>query len=98
MATEPVIMVRVYLARSPERRELLFRRLQQWEQLRGATVFQAIQGFGLHGVARGEVAPAVIEFFDSQEEVDRIVEDIAPLVDHIVFWPAHTTVQSSDPR
>lgn len=83
-------MVRLYLARSPERRELLFRRLQQWGQLRGATVFQAVEGFGQHGIARGQVAPTVIEFFDTKAEIDRVLEDLTPLVDHIVFWSAQT--------
>lgn len=92
MAVEEVVVVRLYLARSLKRRELLFRRLQRWEKLRGATVFQAVQGFGQHGVARGELAPAVIEFFDSRSEIDRVLEDLSPLVDHIVYWPAHTLI------
>jgi len=85
---EEILVVRLYLAQSLERRELLFRRLQHWQKLRGATVLQAQQGFGEHGVARGELAPTIIEFFDTREAVEKVVSDVGKLVDHIVLWPA----------
>lgn len=91
-ASEEVVVVRLYLASSLERRELLFRRLQQWERLKGATLLQAVQGFGSHGMAQGDLAPSIIEFFDTRAEVDRVLEDLTPLVEHIVWWPAHAIV------
>lgn len=85
---EEILVVRLYLAQSLERRELLFRRLQQWQKLRGATVLRAEQGFGEHGIARDDLAPTIIEFFDTREAVEKVISDVGELVDHIVFWPA----------
>lgn len=96
LPTEEVVVVRLYLARSVERRELLFRRLQHWEKLRGATVLQAEQGFGEHGVARGDLAPAIIEFFDTRAAAERVISDIQALVDHIIFWPAEALCRSEE--
>lgn len=90
-----VVVVRLYLASSLERRELLFRRLQQWEKLKGATMMEAVQGFGAHGMARGDLVPAVIEFFDTAEAVDKVIADIRHLVDHIVSWPAQEHLSAS---
>jgi len=80
-------MVRVYLASSYERRQLLFRRLQQWEKLKGATMLEATAGFGEHGMAQGDLVPAIIEFFDTAEAAAKVIEDIRHLVDHVVSWP-----------
>ena len=87
-----VIVVRLYLASSLERRQLLFRRLQQWEKLKGATMMEAAAGFGEHGMAQGDLVPAIIEFFDTEEAVEKVIADIRHLVDHIVFWPAQESV------
>lgn len=87
---EEIVVVRLYLSQSLERRQLLFRRLQSWQKLRGATVLQAEQGFGEHGVARGDLAPTIIEFFDTPDAVEKVVSDVRKLVDHIVLWPAQT--------
>ena len=81
------VMVRVYLASSYERRQLLFRRLQQWEKLKGATMLEATAGFGEHGMAQGDLVPAIIEFFDTTEAAEKVIEDIRHLVDHVVSWP-----------
>ena len=83
-----VVVVRLYFASSVERRQLLFRRLQQWEKLKGATMMEATQGFGGHGMAQGDLVPGIIEFFDSPEVVAQVLADIRHLVDHIVTWPA----------
>ena len=94
MKTEKVIIVRLYLAQSAERRELLFRRLRHWEKLSGATVVQAVEGFGERGIAQGVNAPTIIEFFETEEAVERVIEDIEPLVDHVVCWPAQSIVKT----
>lgn len=87
-STSPVVMVRVYLASSHERQQLLFRRLQKWEKLKGATMTEATAGFGEHGMAKGTEIPAVIEFFDTEEAATQVIADIRHLADHIVSWPA----------
>jgi PII-like signaling protein len=92
--TEEVLMVRLYVVGSPEHRELLLRRLQRWEKLRGATVMQSVEGFGSHGVARGDAAPMVVEFFDSADEAMRVIDDVRDQVDRVVFWPASTVPES----
>ena len=84
-----VVVVRLYIASSLERRQLLFRRLQQWEKLKGATMMEAALGFGEHGMVQGDLVPAIIEFFDTPEAAQKVIEDIRHLVDHIVSWPAH---------
>ncbi len=86
--TRDVVMVRVYLASSHERRQLLFRRLQQWEKIKGATMLEASAGFGEHGMAHGDLVPAIIEFFETAEAAQKVIADIRHLVDHVVAWPA----------
>jgi len=83
-----VVVVRLYLASSYERRQLLFRRLQQWEKLKGATMMEASAGFGEHGMAQGDLVPAIIEFFETKEAAEKVIADIGHLADHIVSWPA----------
>lgn len=95
VAVREVVMVRLYLASSYERRQLLFRRLQQWEKLKGATMLEAAAGFGEHGMAQGDLVPAIIEFFDTKESAAKVVADIQHLVDHIVSWPAREFVNRS---
>ena len=87
-----VVVVRLYLASSHERRQLLFRRLQQWEKLKGATMMEAVAGFGEHGMAQGDLVPAIIEFFETAEAAEKVIADIRHLVDHIVSWPAREFV------
>ncbi|MCP4448435.1 MAG: DUF190 domain-containing protein [Myxococcales bacterium] len=89
-----VVVVRLYLASSHERRELLFRRLQQWEKLKGATMMEAVAGFGEHGRAKGDSIPAIIEFFETPAAAEKVIEDIRHLVDHIVSWPAQESIVS----
>lgn len=94
---EEVWVVRLYLAQTAERNELLFRRLRRWEKLRGATVIEAKTGFGEHGLPAADSAPIVIEFFERPEVAQRVIKDLSDVVDHIVYWPANTPAKPFSP-
>lgn len=83
-----VLVVRLYLASSYEQRSLLFRRLQRWEKLSGATMLEAAAGFGDHGLAQADSMSTIIEFFEAAETAETVIADIRHLVDHVVVWPA----------
>lgn len=88
------IMVRVYLAGTAVQRELLLRRLRDWEHARGATVFVGVAGFGDSGSATGEAMPTVLEFFDEPDRARQVIADLRMAVDgvHIVHWPVSLAV------
>ncbi len=96
--TTEALMVRIYLAGTETQRNLLLRRLRDWEQTRGATVFTGVAGFGDSGSARGDEIPTVLEFFDEKEQALRVVEDLKLAVAdaHIVYWPV-TVAATSGP-
>jgi len=92
-----VTMVRVYLAEG--RSDL--NKVEQWlkdeANVRGYTVFRGIEGVGSDGQKQtaslldlSSALPIVIEFFDTPERVDSILDNLQKLVkaDHIVSWSA----------
>lgn len=96
MNGETVTMVRLYLSEH-DGIERLVRRLHEQEQVRGVTVFRALEGYGesgvLHSAKLVDLAmdlPVVVEFFDTPEKVERICEHLADTVKpgHMVTWPA----------
>ncbi|MDH5632969.1 MAG: DUF190 domain-containing protein [Gammaproteobacteria bacterium] len=97
MKSETVTMVRIYLAEGEGQVSGLLKQLHDQEQVRGVTVFRGIQGFGEHGQMHSAGIidlslnlPVVIEFFDTPEKVESIVEHLADQVapGHLVQWSA----------
>ena len=97
MKTIEVTMVRIYLTEGEGIVKNLLKRLHDWEKVKGVTVFRGISGFGGSGVVHTSVAvdlmmdlPVVVEFFDTPEKVESILEHINTMLDpgHIVTWNA----------
>lgn len=97
MKTIEVTMVRIYLTEGEGVLKNLLKRLHDWEKVKGVTVFRGISGFGGSGVTHTSVAvdlmmdlPVVVEFFDTPDKVDSILEHINTMLEpgHIVSWSA----------
>ena len=97
MKTIEVTMVRIYLTEGEGIVKNLLKRLHDWEKVKGVTVFRGISGFGGSGVVHTSVAvdlmmdlPVVVEFFDTPEKVESILDHINTMLDpgHIITWSA----------
>ena len=97
-----IIMVRIYLHEGEQRLQDLLSCLHDDSKVRGVTVFRGISGFGKSGKYHSSTLvdmsldlPVVIEFFDSPERVESILEHLNTLVEpgHIVYWSAKTNEQ-----
>ena len=96
-----VVFVRIYLTESEGIMEDLLRRLHDEEKVKGVTVFRGISGFGKSGKMHSSSLldmslnlPLVVEFFDTPQKVDAILEHISKDMEpgHIVSWPASLAV------
>lgn len=91
----PVIFVRVYIMESEKLLQVIVDYLQK-NKIRGASVFRAINGYGTSGSHTSSFMdlslnlPLAVEFFDDPEKVNKVLEDLQPLVkpEHIVCWSA----------
>ncbi len=97
MNWETVTFVRVYLTEADKTLKPLLKRLHNEEKVRGVTVFRAVSGFGgsgrLHTSSLVDLSldlPVTVEFFDSPEKVEHILEHLTDLIGegHIVRWQA----------
>jgi PII-like signaling protein len=97
MNTIEISFVRIYLTEGEGCMKGLLKRLHDEEKVRGVTVFRGISGFGKSGEMHSSSLldlsldlPVVIEFFDTPEKVEKILEHICTDVEpcHIVSWPA----------
>jgi len=95
-----VVMVRVYVMEKSGMLAKILDCLHHKTQVRGVSVFRAIQGFGETGEYETFLLdlslnlPLAIEFFDERAKVDLALELISSLVkpEHIVCWDANTVV------
>ncbi len=94
-----VTMVRIYLTEGEAQLKNLIKQLHDWDKLKGLTVFRGITGYGESGEIHGSNLmdlslnlPVVVEFFDSPEKVEKIIEHLNTFIKsgHIVSWPANT--------
>lgn len=94
-----VTMVRVYLTEGEAQLKNLIKQLHDWDKIKGVTVFRGITGYGdsgeIHGSSLMDLSlnlPVVVEFFDSPEKVEKIIEHLNTFIKagHIVSWPAST--------
>lgn len=97
-----VTVVRIYLSEESAHLQRLLKQLQEEEKLRGVTVFRGISGFGSGGemhmgglIDLSLNLPIVVEFFDSPQKVERVLEDLVKTVDpaHIVSWEAQQIIR-----
>ncbi len=96
MANE-VTVVRIYISEGQAQLDILLKRLQEWEHVRGVSVFRAIAGFGdsgkLHTSKLIDLSldlPLVVEFFDAPEKAAEIIEHLGNIIKpgHILSWDA----------
>ena len=92
-----VTMVRIYLHEAKAHLTELFQYLHDESKVRGVTVFRGISGFGTSGQIHSSKLidmsldlPVVVEFFDSPEKVEEILEVLNKQIKpgHIAFWTA----------
>lgn len=88
-------MVRVYMTEHDKALKPFLEHLHDVAGVKGVTVFRAIAGYGGSGrMHRAELVdlslnlPLVIEFFDSPERVDAVLEQMVDIVEpgHVVSW------------
>lgn len=98
-STNSITMVRIYLTEGEAQLKNLIKQLHDWDKLKGVTVFRGIAGYGESGEILGADLmdlslnlPVVVEFFDSPEKVEKIIEHLNSFIKpgHIVSWPAVT--------
>ncbi|HHC73405.1 MAG TPA: DUF190 domain-containing protein [Thiotrichales bacterium] len=103
MRLRPVTMVRIYLTEEKAHLSRLMKRLHDEEKVCGVTVFRGIAGFGKSGVMHSSALldmslnlPVVVEFFDSPERVEKILEHLESYVEpgHMVVWPAQVNMEA----
>ncbi len=97
MKMHDVTVVRIYLSEGETQLKNLMKRLRDWEKLRGLTVFRGVSGFGESGVIHGTDIvdlslnlPIVVEFFDEDEKINKIIEHINDQIKsgHMLKWSA----------
>ncbi|HFD32202.1 MAG TPA: DUF190 domain-containing protein [Gammaproteobacteria bacterium] len=97
MSMHDVTIVRIYLTEGETQLKNLMKRLRDWEKLRGLTVFRGVSGFGESGIIHGADIvdlslnlPIVVEFFDEDEKINRIIEHISDQIKtgHMLKWSA----------
>jgi len=97
MNWETVTFIRIYLTEADKTLDPLLKKLHDQEKVRGVTVFRAMSGFGGSGVIHTASLvdlsldlPLTVEFFDSPDKVDCILEHLSGLLEggHIVRWQA----------
>ncbi len=104
MSWETVTVVRIYLTEADKALEPLLQRLHDQEKVRGVSVFRAISGFGSSGAVHSSSLldlslnlPVVVEFFDSPEKIELILEHLSSRVEvgHMIRWQAEMVVAPS---
>lgn len=95
-------MVRVYVMEAEKQLQPILKFLHDKIKARGVTVFRAISGFGKSGeihtsnlVDLSLNLPITIEFFDSKERVEEIIEQLNTFVEpgHIACWPIEVNLE-----
>jgi len=96
-----ITMVRIYLSEGRDHYERLVNWLYADHQVKGVSVFRAIEGFGedrkIHTASLMELSlelPVVIEFFDTPDVISGVLEQVETMVkvDHIVTWSAQSGI------
>ncbi len=92
-----VTIARIYLTEGNKQAEVLLKRLHDWEQVRGVTIFRGIAGYGESGkihtskwVDLSLDLPVVVEFFDTPEKMEAIIDHLGDTIKpgHMLTWSA----------
>ncbi|MGB0721808.1 MAG: DUF190 domain-containing protein [Gammaproteobacteria bacterium] len=101
MESEEVTFVHVYLTEGQGRLQELLECLHDEEKVRGVTVFRGVTGFGhsgrIHSATLLDMSldlPLVIEFFDTPEKVERVLEHLSSRLEpgRLTWWPARVSL------
>jgi len=99
MTGTEIVIVRVYLHEGEKHMQQLLSYLHDDSKVRGVTVFRGFCGFGRSGKYHSSTLidmsldlPVVIEFFDTPDRVEPILEYLNTLIEpgHVVYWHAKT--------
>ncbi|MDF1646713.1 MAG: DUF190 domain-containing protein [Legionellaceae bacterium] len=98
LETTDIVIARIYLTEASHALDDIMDYLKDDAKIRGFSVFRAVRGFGETGEQASRLIdvslnlPLIIEFFDDEETVHRIVEHLTQFIKprHIVFWSAKT--------
>jgi hypothetical protein len=95
-------IVRIYIKEGEGRMNELIAFLHDKECVRGLTVFRGMAGFGasgrLHGTALVDLSldlPLVLEFFDQQDKVCNVLDDLRAMIEpgHLISWPIDINIE-----
>ena len=101
MATETILVARIYLREGEHLLAEIMQLLHDQEQVAGVTVLRGIAGFGADGklrtselVALSLDLPLIVEFYDTPKRIERIVSDLKAHrgIKHIISWPAQSHI------
>ena len=99
MNRREVTVVRIYLTEGDRLLKQVLAHLHDREQVMGVTVFRGTSGFGRSGRMHGETLvdlsfdlPLVVEFFDTPERVEAVLDHIGDWFEpgHILAWAGAT--------
>jgi PII-like signaling protein len=95
MTKKNMTMARIYMSEETAHVNELLTLLHDKEKVKGVTVFRGIGGYGdsghihsSHLIGLSMNLPIVVEFFDEDEKMNRIIDDLSTGVKpgHIVSW------------
>lgn len=92
-----VLVARIYINEGKHIHDRVFEKLHDEHKVKGVTLFRGISGFGKSGETHSSSLldisfnlPVVVEFFDSEENVNAALESIRELVPpgHVLTFAA----------
>ena len=92
-----VVVARIYVTEGKRVHEKIFKRLHDEHKVMGVTVYRGVTGFGKSGETHSsnllDVSfdlPMVVEFFDTEANVNRALSSISDLVEpgHVLTFTA----------
>lgn len=92
-----VTVARIYITEGKHIHEKIFERLHDEHRVKGVTVYRGITGFGKSGDTHSSTLldlsfdmPVVVEFFDSEENVNTALDSISDLISpgHVLTFAA----------
>ena len=94
-----ITVARIYLTEGKHVHKQILDRLHNDEKVKGVTMFRAVSGYGGSGVVHDATLvdlsldlPLVIEFFDTAEKIQQVINDLGDLIepDHVITFPAES--------
>jgi len=100
MDTIDVVMVKIYITESSKLLKPTLEYLKHEANIRGVSVFRAINGYGESGNHASSLLdlsldlPLTIEFFDVKNKINIALEHLSKTIkpEHMVFWDAQANI------